>query len=64
MDCLQLQAIHKLKTKSTLTLLVARLAANDANHALALDDPALATNLLYRGLNTHVRFLFKCYLAR
>src|SRR5512135_2348656 len=42
---------------STLTLLVARFTANDADHTLALNDLAFTTNLLDRGLNTHARLL-------
>jgi hypothetical protein len=40
-------------TRSTLPLLVARVLANDPNHALAADHLALVTNLLNAGSNFH-----------
>jgi hypothetical protein len=49
---------------SSLTLLVARLTTDDANHTFALNDLAFAADLFNRGLNTHVRLLFHYYLAR
>src|SRR5882724_5532383 len=50
-------ACHKI-IKSTLTLLVTFVRANDANDALALHDLAMLTQFFYRCSDFHLKFLF------
>jgi hypothetical protein len=38
---------------SALTLLVARVGADDADHAFAADDLAVTANFFYRRLDSH-----------